>query len=312
MMREFTYRLTLIMLLMLAAQEYFAQQQAQFNQYMFNPLGINPAYAGSRDVLSTVGLFRTQWLGFDGAPTTQTFAIHGPLWQKRMGLGFQITNDAIGPRNVMSAEVAYAYRFPLLKGRMSFGLSGGVYYHKFDWNKISYRDQGDPLPTYSAQQVVNPNVDFGAWYNTNKFYLGLELAHLTEPRLNLTDSAVNGSNAYRQFRHFTLTAGRAFVLSDQMVLKPSILYKQAGLYRGMLDLNVSVLIAERIWLGTTIRPTYGGALIFEYIHNDKYRIGYSFDYPLNDFRYSRATSHEIFLGIDFGLPKSRTSSPRYF
>ena len=121
-----------LLLLLLAGSSAVAQQTAQFNQYMFNPLGINPAYAGSRDVLSTVALFRTQWLGFEGAPTTQTFAIHGPLWRKRMGLGFQVTNDQIGPRNVINSDVSYAYRFPFLKGRLGFGLSGGVIYHAFD------------------------------------------------------------------------------------------------------------------------------------------------------------------------------------
>ena len=304
--------LLLLLPLLLQGLRLEAQQEAQFNQYMFNPLGINPAYAGSRDVLSAVALFRTQWVGFEGAPNTQTFAIHGPLWQKRMGLGFQISNDQIGPRNVMSAEVDYAYRFPFLRGRLGLGLGGGVYYHTFDWNEIDYRDEGDAIPTYGAQQVITPNADFGIWYNTNKLYAGLELAHLTQPRVNITDSTVSGANTYRQFRHYSFTVGRAFVLSQKVVFRPSILYKQAGLYRGMLDLNASVLLDQRLWLGLTARPTYGGVFIMEYIHNKKLRIGYSLDYPMNQFRFSRAASHEIFLGFDFGLPKSTTVSPRYF
>lgn len=315
MKRNLTYHrilLVLLLSLLMLPAALKAQQEAQFNQYMFNPLGINPAYAGSRDVLSAVALFRSQWVGFEGAPNTQTFAIHGPLWKKRMGLGFQITNDQIGPRNVMSAEVDYAYRFPFLRGKLSLGLAGGVYYHTFDWNKITYKDQGDVIPTYGAQQVVSPNADFGVWYNTKKFYAGLELAHLTEPRINISDSSTNGGNAYRQFRHYSFTVGRAFVVSDKIVLRPSILYKQAGLFRGGFDLNFSVLFDERLWAGVTIRPSYGGAVILEYIVNKKLRFGYSFDYPLNQFRFSRATSHELFLGYDFELKKPNTRSPRYF
>lgn len=289
-----------------------AQQDAKFNQYMFNPLGINPAYAGSREVLSAVGLFRKQWLGFEGSPTVSTFSIHGPLVKRKMGLGFQITNDMLGPRSVTSAEVDYAYRFRFLRGKLALGLGLGMQYHTFDWNKITYKDQTDVIPKYGVDQLFVHDADFGVWYNTQKFYTGLELAHLTQPRLDISDSTVNGANAYRQFRHLSFTMGRAFVLSESVVLKTSMLYKQAGLYRGMFDLNASVLINNRLWAGVTVRPEYGGVLIFEYIINNKFRIGYSFDYPLNQFRSAQGTSHELFIGYDFGVSRSATVSPRYF
>lgn len=297
---------------LLAASDLHAQQDAKFNQYMFNPLGINPAYAGSREVLSTVLLWRNQWVGFEGAPVTETFAIHGPLVKRKMGLGFQLTNDRIGPRNIISAEVDYAYRFPFLQGKLALGLGAGVQYFTFHWDRIDYKDQGDYVPTYGVRQVITPDADFGIWYNTRKFYAGLELAHLTQPRLNVTDTTVNGANAYRQFRHYSFTLGRAFILNDKITLKPSILYKQAGLYQGIIDLNASVLIDNKLWLGVTARPSYGGVFIAEYVLNRKFRIGYSFDYPLNDLRFSQGSSHELFLGIDFGIPRSATVSPRYF
>jgi type IX secretion system PorP/SprF family membrane protein len=289
-----------------------AQQDPKFNQYMFNPLGINPAYAGSREAVSVVGLYRNQWVGIEGAPVTQTFAIHGPIRQKKMGLGFQITNDNIGPRTNIAAEIDYAYRFRLFGGNLSLGLGLGFQYIAFDWNKIDYRDQGDVIPTYGVEQVMVPDADFGIFYSTNKFYAGLELAHLTEPRLNVSDSSVNGANAYRQFRHYSFTLGRAFVLNEHITLRPSILYKQAGLFEGMIDLNFSVLIEERLWAGVIIRPQFGGAAILEYKLSDLIRIGYSFDYPINDLRLSQGSSHEIFLGLEFGLPKNTPVSPRYF
>lgn len=289
-----------------------AQQDPKFNQYMFNPLGINPAYAGSRDALSTVMLYRNQWIGFEGAPVTQTLAIHGPIRQKKMGLGFQITNDNIGPRNTISAEVDVAYRVPLFGGKLGFGLGMGMQYMSFDWNKISYRDQGDVIPTYGFEQTIVPDADFGLFYNTNKFYVGLELAHLLQRRISISDSTVNAANAYRQFRHLSFTVGRAFVLNDRLTLRPSILYKQAGLYQGVLDANFSVLFDEKLWTGLTYRHGYGAVAIIEYVLSKTIRIGYSFDYPFNNMRVARGSSHEIFLGLEFGLPKSSTVSPRYF
>lgn len=300
-------------LLLPLCQSVQAQQDPKFNQYMFNPLGINPAYAGSREVLSAVTLFRKQWLGFEGSPTITTFSIHGPLVKRKMGLGFQVTNDMIGPRSTTSAEVDYAYRFRALRGKLSLGLGLGIQYMTFDWNKISYKDQVDLIPNYGVDKLWVPDADFGVWYNTNKFYTGLELAHLTQPRLDISDSSITGANAYRQFRHLSFTMGRAFVLNETLTLKTSVLYKQAGLYRGMVDINASVLINNRLWAGVTARPDYGGVLIFEYIVNNKFRMGYSFDYPLNQFRtIQQGTSHELFIGYDFGVSRSATVSPRYF
>ncbi len=291
-----------------------AQQDPKFNQYMFNPLGINPAYAGSREAISGVALFRNQWIGIDGAPTTQSFAIHGPLMNKKMGLGFQMSNDNIGARNTINAEFDYAYRFPLLKGKMSLGLGAGFNYFTFNWNKVTFKDAADVVPFYGQSQILTPDVDFGAFYNTRKLYIGIEFAHLLEPRANFSaaDSLLSLGLAYKQFRHMSLTFGRAFVLNKHLTLKPSILYKQAGLYQGALDLNVSVLIDEKLWAGITARPNYGAAVILEYIIAEKYRIGYSFDYPFNALRYTNGSSHEIFLGIDLALRKSPSVSPRYF
>ncbi|MEX2596231.1 MAG: type IX secretion system membrane protein PorP/SprF [Salibacteraceae bacterium] len=304
--------IVLSLLTVFALSNVFGQQDPKFNQYMFNPLGINPAYAGSREAISTVMLYRNQWIGFEGAPVTQTFAIHGPIRDKKMGLGFQITNDNIGPRNNIQAQVDYAYRFPLFRGKMSFGLGLGIQYIAFDWNKIEYKDQGDAIPTYGVDQIIVPDADFGVFYSTNKFYAGLELAHLAEPRLNVSDSVVNSANAYRQFRHYSFTIGRAFVLNKYLTLRPSILYKQAGLFEGIIDLNFSVLIDEKLWAGVTVRPQFGGVFILEYLLTDVVRIGYSFDYPFNDLRITQGSSHEIFLGLEFGLPTNKSISPRYF
>ncbi|GAB4377123.1 MAG: type IX secretion system membrane protein PorP/SprF [Salibacteraceae bacterium] len=294
-----------------------AQQDPKFNQYMFNPLGINPAYAGSREVLSTVLLYRKQWVGIDGAPTTGTFSIHGPFKNRVMGLGFQVTNDVVGPHNNLFAEVDYAYRFRAFKGKMAFGLGAGLQYFSFDWNKINYKDQGDYIPEYGRTAAASPDFDFGAFWDNNFMYFGLEVAHLTSPKIDLLDTNISLANnvaVFRQFRHVSFTAGRAFIINKTITLKPSMLYKQAGMYRGMLDLNLSVLIDNQLWIGVTVRPTYGGVLIFEYDVNRKLRIGYSFDYPLNSMRalQTQGTSHELFIGYEFGVKRKATVSPRYF
>lgn len=314
-MRSITHISLAVVLFMIGFQfKSVAQQDPKFNQYMFNPLGINPAYAGSREVISGVLLFRNQWIGFDGAPTSQAFSIHAPLANKKMGLGFQMSNDKIGARSTVNMEFDYAYRFPLFKGKMAFGLGGGFNYYTFDWNMVSFKESSDAISFYGVRQIIRPDANFGAFYNTKKMYIGFEIAHLLEPSADLavSDSLLSLGLAFKQFRHLTITAGHAFVLNKRLTLKPSFLYKQAGLYRGALDLNLSLLIDEKLWVGVTARPTYGAVAIVEYVFADKFRLGYSFDYPFNSLRYAYGSSHELFLGIDLALPRSMSVSPRYF
>ena len=132
------------------------QQDPQYSQYMFNQMAINPGYAGSKEALSTTLLFRSQWTGIDGAPTTQTFSIHSPLRKKKVGLGLTIVTDQIGPKKSSGVLGAYSYRIPLGKGKLSFGLRLGVYNYIYDWSKIDYKDQADVYNTKNQTSIIVP------------------------------------------------------------------------------------------------------------------------------------------------------------
>ncbi len=218
----------------------FSQQDAQFNQYMFNPLGINPAYAGSREALSVVGLFRNQWVGFQGAPVTQTFSIHSPLAQKKMGLGFQITNDNIGPRNNVNAQVAYAYRIKLFGGQLGFGLGMGVQYLSFDWNKLNTATQTTPSQRMALRQlsflmlisdfITTPTSFISEWKSHTCFRQVLPCLILTELREeSLTHRLILFSTSNLDIFHSqwverlclrtTLRLGQAYYISKPVCLR---------------------------------------------------------------------------------------------
>ncbi|HXC03291.1 MAG TPA: PorP/SprF family type IX secretion system membrane protein, partial [Bacteroidia bacterium] len=128
-----------------------AQQDPQYSMYMFNQLGINPAYAGTRDVLSASMFYRNQWTGFSGAPITEVFNIHAPLRNDKAGVGLQINEDQLGPAKTTSVLATYAYRIKLGKGKLSFGLSGGLMDQVIDYSQIAYKDASDPFATLGAQ-----------------------------------------------------------------------------------------------------------------------------------------------------------------
>jgi type IX secretion system PorP/SprF family membrane protein len=93
-----------LILLLVSGFQANAQFEPQFTQYMFNEMFINPAYAGSRDQISATLSYRNQWVGLQGAPKTQSASVHGPLMNKKMGLGLTMMNETIGVTRMFSVS----------------------------------------------------------------------------------------------------------------------------------------------------------------------------------------------------------------
>lgn len=290
-----------------------AQQDPQFNQYFFNPLSINPAYAGSRGTLSAVAVHRSQWVGFDGAPTTQTISVHSPTSSKKMGLGFQLMNDNIGPKNTIAISGVYAYKLQLGRGKLGFGLRATLYNYVFDWDKIEFSD-GTNFTTLNrgTETYMTPSFDFGMYYSDNRNYLGVELTHLNEGKLGVQADNINIENTANQVAQIILTAGKVFRFNRNVTFRPSILAKTATNQPAFIDVNASVLLKEKLWIGLSYRRGYGAVAILEYNFTKLFRVGYSYDISTTDLGRENGGSHEVFLGFDFNVFKSRMISPRYF
>jgi type IX secretion system PorP/SprF family membrane protein len=303
-----------------------AQQDPIYNQYMFNPLVINPAYAGSRDQMSVVILNRSQWVGFGGgAPNTQTVSFHTPLIQGKVGLGAVVTRDVIGPVSRTGVSGAYAYRLKLRTGKLAFALRTGIYNYVFDWNKIDYKDS-EPLVSESKTAGWVPNFDFGVRYSTKKLYAGLTLLNLNNPDLNFLKSDTS-SFASALSRHINITAGYALELKKDWVLKPSTMIRYekgpssntvgngGAALNGIIvaDINVSVLYKNMIWAGISVRSSKALIAVLEYNISKQLRLGYSYELTLSKLRTTNSGTHEIFIGVDFGRKqKPRLMSPRVY
>lgn len=291
-----------------------AQQDPHYSQYMFNPLGVNAGYTGSREALSLVMLHRSQWVGFDGAPSTQTLALHSPMKNKNMGLGLILMNDVVGPHSTISAAASYAYRIKLGAGKLAFGLKAGVQNHQIKWDKIEYKNTNDNIPAYGVNSLTVPNFDFGIYYNTHSFYAGFEIQHLNAPELYFSDSsyANDSGGVARLFRHGTFIMGKAFRISESIVFKPSFILRGAGKMEGIGDLNLCFLFHNKLWAGVFFRSKYGPGLMLEYNITPQFRLGYAYDLNTNGLANTNSGSHEIFIGYDFNVFKSKVTSPRYF
>lgn len=306
-------RRVLVIFIMLTALKGFAQQDPQYSLYMFNPLGVNPGYAGSREALSGVLVHRSQWVGLEGAPVTQAFSVNSPLKIRSMGVGLNVTNDKIGPKSIITATAVYAYRIKVGAGKLAFGLRGGIQNYNYNWDMIEYKDKEDQIPNTAVGSFVIPTFDFGLYYNTNSFYAGLALEHMNEAQYSFTKSMVNTENGAQVYSHITGTIGKAFVINNELVLKTSTLIRSDRQGNGNIDVNGSILINKTIQFGLTLNTRKSIIILAEYNINRNFRLGYAYDHNFSALTQTTGSgSHEIFVGYDFNLSKTRVTSPRYF
>lgn len=286
----------------------WSQHQAMYSQYMFNSLVINPAYAGSRDVLSLTALHRNQWTGFEGAPQTSTFAAHTPLHNPKHNIGIVALHDRLGVSSNTSFSGIYAYRIDWEKARLSFGLQGGVSMLQDRWSEIVTTDANDPSFTANSPTFWVPRVGFGAYFDTRTFYAGFSAPHLIDYQNPAYSQYVTNSVNYRPL---LFTTGVIYSVNPYIQLKPSILVKYIQSSPVQFDLNFAAFWKERLWTGVSYRTRDAVVAILEWQINDQLRIGYSYDYSLSNLRRYNHGSHEIMLRYEFGY-KLKAMSPRYF
>ena len=297
-----------------------AQQDPQYSQYTFNQMVINPAYAGSKEALSGVVDMRQQWSGFDGAPQTQSFSFHGPVFKKRIGLGLSGYNDAIGPKRITAAYANVSYMLPISNAlKLSFGIRGGVANYVFDFSKMNYRDPGE-INAFANMDANKMKADFdaGIYLKSNSFYAGFSATHLNAAYIykdkisfqSLSGDQVEYDLTYKLSTHLFGILSKGFSVGENLVINPTIIYKGVSEIHS-IDANLNFLIHQRLWLGAFYKSnTHLGALIQVYVTNGL-KIGYAFDTGVGSVQRTLGSGHEIMLGFDFNPFKTKMLSPRY-
>jgi type IX secretion system PorP/SprF family membrane protein len=295
-------------ILLLGIFEASAQQESQYTQYMYNTMTFNPGYTGSREVISAMGLYRTQWVGLDGAPTTMNFSIQSPLGYHGNGIGLNITSDEVGPTKNTGVTVNYAYT--LLVGddlKISLGISGGFDSYKVDYTKLNI-ETPDAYMTGVVSQF-SPNVGAGVYLHTYNWYFGLSV-----PKLLKTDHDNDiASSVYTTKSHMYAIAGYVFDLNPYLRFKPAVLAKVVAGAPVAVDLSGNFLINDKFTVGAAYR--WGSAVsgLAGFQITDGLQIGYAYDYETTNLGNYNSGSHEIFLRFDFlNSSKSKLISPRFF
>lgn len=292
-----------------------AQQDVLISQYMFNQLFLNPAYAGTHDYWESSILYRSQWVGWEGSPTSQLVAIDGPIMPSLLGIGATIVHDEIGISESLGANVDLSYQLKLdRKGQhhLSFGLKVGYLSQRAYIKDLIYIDENDPL--YTSSEIVNQNTILfgsGLYYYAKQMYFGLSVPVLFAQDLKDIPTQEINRNSYIKNQYY-LNGGMVFKLSKNVDFKPSFLIKYTQAAPLQADINLNFLFKNMLWLGASYRSTDILVLMLEVNATRYLRIGYAYDYSFNDISIFTSGSHEIMLSFDFGKTIVKSSSPRYF
>lgn len=328
-------KIALLVMGTLLLQAVKAQQDIQFSQYVFNGLSVNPAYAGYKGDWYLNTIYRQQWAGFPGAPQTGAISIDGltNAPEDRMGLGLQMTWDKLGPQEALSLYGSYAYRIPLDDAdtrRLCLGIAFGATQYSIDGTKIQYIDNNDQNIPQGKVSTLVPDARFGVYYYTPKFYAGVSLLDMFSLNMDrkLYFSSGHQFTTLKKTAHMYLTAGWMLDISDNVKLKPSFMLKEDFRAPTNVDLNVFLLLAERLWIGGSYRTgvklwkksdvTPGlelknaASAILDFYATDRLRIGYSYDFATNGLAGYQGGTHEISIGLTFAGKRDKTYGPRYF
>ncbi|WP_276167612.1 PorP/SprF family type IX secretion system membrane protein [Zobellia alginiliquefaciens] len=305
-----------VLFLLVAMLNCFGQQDAQFTQYMYNTLAVNPAYAGSRDVLGVSLLHRSQWVGLDGAPSTQTFNIQGP-YNDKVGLGFSIVHDEIGNNTNQNTNfnLAFSYSLPTSeKYQLSFGVTAGGHLLNVDFNKLrNYSASLAPSVENELYKKFSPNIGAGVYFHSNKFYIGLSVPDFLETE-HFQDPDNNNSIIASERMNFYLISGYVFDLNSSLKFKPAYLVKAVAGAPLQVDLSANFLLNEKFTLGAAYRLDAAVSALFGFQMGKQFMLGLAYDRETSSLGGTQFNdgSFEIFLRYEFIKNSKIDLTPRFF
>ncbi|MCX2584124.1 type IX secretion system membrane protein PorP/SprF [Pedobacter sp. MR22-3] len=308
------------------SQHSVAQQDAQFSQYMFNGIYINPAYAGYKEVLNVHSFYRSQWTGISGAPRTMSLAVDATANRQNVGLALQVSSDKLGAQTNLSIYGNYAYRIRMNddgSSRLALGLGVGMIQLGIDGSMLN-PNHTEVFQPVGVQRTIVPDARAGVYFANDRYYAGLSVDNLIATYINVDRYAFISQPK----PHYYLTAGALFPLSEDFQIKPSFLLKDDRGGPTSLDLNAFLMIKEVLWVGGSYRT---GLKIYDksYLQKDlsqrnsavasiqifpseKLRIGYGYDFSIGALQGYSGGTHEISIAYSFIKPNIRLATPRVF
>ena len=297
----------IIFLLLFASSFGYSQQDAQYTQYMYNTININPAYAGSRDILSIFGMYRTQWVGLEGAPDTGVFSLHSPVGE-RVGLGLTVVGDRIGVAKENTVSADFSYTIPVSDNyKLAFGLKATAHMLDVDYSMLTITP-GDYVFQNNIENKFSPNFGAGVYLYSDKFYAGFSVPNILETEH--FDDNIKSTPSERM--HGYLITGYVFDLTDNIQFKPAALAKAVNGAPLQLDVTGNFWFNEKLTLGVAWRWSAAVSALAGFQIDKNWFIGYAYYAETTKLANYNSGSHEIFLRYELFNKSKRIVSPRFF
>lgn len=289
----------------------FAQQVPLTSQYLMNRLVVNPAYAGALDFYSASLSYRKQWVGMDGAPSTQNFTLHGPALKGKLGLGLVAFRDVIGVTKQNNISASFAYKIKTKQKQvLSLGIGASAVFLNNNWASIKTTNDGDVAFDANSPTYIFPDFSAGIFYKTPKYYVGFSIPMFLQHQFNASSSSVNMSNDFSNY-NYLLELGSNFKITNKIELKPSLMsrYMPNSVYQ--VDVNLLADYNNLIAFGISYRTQDAVVGMIQFHVNDQIIFGYAFDQTLSKLQKYNNGSHEVYLRYDFKY-KVKAFDPRFF
>lgn len=311
---------------LLLSQRSAAQQDAQYSQYMFNGIYINPAYAGYKEVLNVHSFYRSQWTGITGAPRSMSLAVDATANDGNVGLALQVTSDKLGAQTNLSVYGNYAYRIRMNddgSSRLALGLGVGMAQLGIDGSLLNPNNP-EPFQPVGVQSTIVPDARAGVYFANDRYYAGLSVDNLIATYINIDRYAF----IPQPKPHYYLTAGAFIPLTENFQIKPSFLLKDDRAGPTSLDVNAFLMIKEILWVGGSYRtgvklydksylqrdltPRNSAVAAVQIFPSERIRIGYGYDFSIGPLQGYSGGTHEISISYSFIKPNVRLATPRVF
>lgn len=301
-----------ILVLVIAANASFAQQDPMYTQYMFNSQTINPAYTGTWESLSFMVLARQQWAGWDGAPQTYTFSMQAPMRNENVALGLNVISDNVFKEKRFGLYADYSYRVKVTEAtNLRMGIKGG--FTNYSNNLQEYQlspGVNDPMFQGDLTRKFIPNFGAGLFLYNPKYYVGLSVPKMLHNEID--DDNTSNFSVQAELRHYFLEAGVVFDLGENLKFKPTFLTKATMGAPVQFDLSANFLLKEKLWLGGMYRTQDAFGFIAQWIFGNSLRVGYAIDFSTTNLRNYNDGTHEIMVSYELNTLKELVTSPRYF
>jgi type IX secretion system PorP/SprF family membrane protein len=279
------------------------------NQYLNNPLAINPAFAGCHDALSATVLYRTQWIGFKDAPKSTILSVHSPLFYDKIGLGLLVDRNSVGIFRETNLIGNYAYRIGLPQGKLALGIGFGATVSNIAWNELDATDPDDALLINNPPSKVLPDFSIGSYYYSDKYFIGFSIPMFLSHELN-NSGRYKIRNRFSEYNYF-FTSGYLFNISPWIDLLPSCLIKYHPGHSPQADINAQLILKNRIWIGIGYQNKDVIIGMLQCQLNDQLKMSYSHDFDTGTVGKYKRGSNEFVLNYTFKYLR-KVSGPRQF